>query len=142
VTSGSPLGNNYFTSYFNRAGLPWQSRSNDGTDSYAFSWIGVPNTGILTGQNCCKSASDVALFGGFLGNYEGNLQSFDGGFVDNPFLWGDNLGNNSAAVLETVSKAVGSVVFNLANDVSLNPHRPRRRGSPHRPTAAKGRPDR
>ncbi len=119
VVPASQLGNNYFASYFTAAGLPYQRRSNDGTDSYEFAQVGVPNTGILTGQDCCKSQADVNLFGGFTGNYEGNLHSTDGGFVDRPFLWGDNLGNNDPVILTTVSKAFASVVFNLANDASL-----------------------
>ncbi len=119
VVPGSVVGNNYFINYFTRAGLPYEVRSNDGTDSYSFSLVGVPNTGILTGQDCCKSATDVALFGGSTGNYEGNVPGTDGGVVDRPFLWGDNLDNNDPAVLETVSKAVASVVFNLANDGTL-----------------------
>ncbi len=120
VLTASQLGNNYFVSYFQSAALPYQRRSNDGTDSYAFATYGVPNTGILTGQDCCKSAQDVALFGGTVGNYEGNLGTSDGGFVDRPFLWGDNLGNNDPQVLTKVSKAVASVVFKLANDASIN----------------------
>ena len=123
VVPASQLGNNYFAAYFTRVGLPFSYRSNDGTDSYAFAKVGVPNTGILTGQDCCKGAADVALFGGSLGNYEGNIPSFDGGFVDRPFLWGDNLSNNDPVVLTTVSKAVASVVFNLANNASLKPRR-------------------
>ncbi len=120
VVSASQVGNNYFAAYFSRVGLPYERRSNDGTDSYAFALVGVPNTGVLTGQDCCKGAADVALFGGFLGNYEGNVPGTDGGFVDRPFLWGDNLANNDPKVLETVSKAVASVVFNLANNTSLH----------------------
>ncbi|HKI95234.1 MAG TPA: M28 family peptidase [Gemmatimonadales bacterium] len=119
VVPGSTVGNDYFINYFTQAGLPYELRSNDGTDSYAFSLVGVPNTGILTGQDCCKSASDVSLFGGSTGNYEGNVPGTDGGVVDRPFLWGDNLDNNDPVVLETVSKAVASVVFNLANDGTL-----------------------
>jgi len=119
VVPGSTVGNDYFINYFTQAGLPYEVRSNDGTDSYAFSLVGVPNTGILTGQDCCKSASDVSLFGGSTGNYEGNVPGTDGGVVDRPFLWGDNLDNNDPVVLETVSKAVASVVFNLANDGTL-----------------------
>ncbi len=119
VVPASGVGNNYFISYFNRVGLPFESRSNDGTDSYAFALIGVPNTGILTGQDCCKDGSDVAIFGGYTGNYEGTVPGTDGGCVDRPFLWCDNLANNDSSVLTRVSKAVASVVFNLANDTSI-----------------------
>lgn len=119
VVPASKLGNDYFASYFTREGLPFEYRSSRGTDSFAFGLVGVPNTGILTGQDCCKPQADVDLFGGYLGNYEGNIPSFDGGFVDRPFLWGDNLDNNDPQVLETVSRAFASVVFNLANDAGL-----------------------
>lgn len=119
VVPASVVGNNYFASYFTSAGLPYQSRSNDGTDSYSFALVGVPNTGILTGQDCCKSAADVAKFGGFTGNYEGTVPGTDGGCVDRPFLWCDNLSNNDPVVLTTVSKAFASVVFNLANDSTI-----------------------
>ncbi len=119
VIPASQVGNNFFISYFNKVGLPYESRSNDGTDSYAFALIGVPNTGILTGQDCCKEANDVAIFGGTPGNYEGHLPGTDGGCVDRPFLWCDNLANNDSSVLTRVSKAVASVVFNIANDSTL-----------------------
>jgi len=121
VIPGSQVGNNYFISYFTAAGLPYESRSSDGTDSYAFGLIGVPNSGILTGQDCCKSSADVAKFGGYTGNYEGTVPGTDGGCVDRPFLWCDNLSNNDPVVLTTVSKAFASVVYNLANDSTLTP---------------------
>ena len=93
--------------------------SNDGTDSWSFSWRGVPNTGILTGQDCCKSQEEVDIFGGTVGNYEGNLGTFDGGFVDRPFLWGDNLDNNDPVVLEATSKALAYVAWKLANNTTI-----------------------
>ena len=119
VVPASQVGNNYFASYFTAAGLPYESRNNGGTDSFEFALIGVPNTGILTGQDCCKGSADVAKFGGFTGNYEGNIPSTDGGCVDRSFRWCDNLSNNDPVVLTTVSKAFASVVFNLANDTTL-----------------------
>jgi hypothetical protein len=123
VAAASQIGNNYFSSYFTTAGLPFDDWSNIGTDSYSFAEVGVPNTGILTGQDCCKSAADAAKFGGYTGNYEGNVPSTDGGCVDNPFRWCDNLSNNDPVVLTTVSKAFASVVFNLANNGTLGPAR-------------------
>jgi hypothetical protein len=77
--------------------------------------IGIPDTGILTEQDCCKGAPEVALWGGFLGNYEGNIPSFDGGCVDRPNLYCDDLSNNDPAVLELASKATAYVTFRLAN---------------------------
>jgi hypothetical protein len=119
VIPGSQVGNNYFVSYFTAAGLPYDDWSSDGTDSFAFGVVGVPNTGLLTAQDCCKSAADVAKFGGYTGNYEGNVPSTDGGCVDRPLRWCDNLANNDPVVLTTMSKAFASVVFNLANDSTL-----------------------
>ena len=119
VATASQVGNNYFSSYFTAAGLPFDDWNNIGTDSYSFAQVGVPNTGILTAQDCCKSAVDVAKFGGFTGNYEGNVPSTDGGCVDRPFLWCDNLSNNDPVILTTVSKAFASVVFNLANNATI-----------------------
>ena len=119
VIPASQVGNNYFVEYFNATGQPYVDWSNDGTDSWSFSWIGVPNSGILTAQDCCKSQYEVDLFGGYLGNYEGNIPSFDGGFVDRAFLWGDNLDNNDPNVMETTSKAFAYVAFKLANDATL-----------------------
>ena len=44
-----------------------------GTDAFSFNKVGVPASGVLTGQDCCKTQEEVDLFGGQLGNYEGNL---------------------------------------------------------------------
>lgn len=119
MIQASQRGNDYFKEYFEARGIPYVVWSNDGTDSWSFSWRDVPNTGILTGQNCCKTQDLVNLFGGTLGNYEGNLGTSDGGFVDRPFFWGDNLDNNDPAVLATTSKAFAYVAWKLANDPQL-----------------------
>jgi len=116
VNAASKVGTNYFRDYFVAHGLPYVVWSNDGTDSWNFAWRGIPNTGILTGQDCCKTQDLVDKFGGYLGNYEGHMPSFDGGFVDRPFLWGDNLSNNDPVRLEATSKAFAYVTFKLAND--------------------------
>ena len=119
VVPASQVGNNYFASYFTAAGLPFEYLSSQGTDSFEFGKVGVPNSGILTGQDCCKSTADVAKFGGSTGNFEGNIPSTDGGCVDRNFRWCDNLSNNDPVVLTTVSKAFASVVFSLANDATI-----------------------
>ena len=80
---------------------------------------GVPASGMLTGQDCCKTQDEVALFGGYTGNYEGNVPSTDGGCVDNPFRWCDNLGNNDPAVLTYMSQAFANTVVRMAYDRSL-----------------------
>jgi peptidase M28-like protein/PA domain-containing protein len=91
-----------------------------GTDAISFNNVGVPASGLLTGQDCCKSQNEVNLFGGFLGNYEGNVPSFDGGCVDNPFRWCDNLSNNDPNVLTFMSKAFANMVVQMAFDTKIN----------------------
>ena len=74
---------------------------------------------MLTGQDCCKTQEEVDLFGGFLGNFEGNVPSFDGGCVDNPFRWCDNLSNNDPSVLTFMSKAFADMTVRMAFDKSV-----------------------
>jgi peptidase M28-like protein/PA domain-containing protein len=91
-----------------------------GTDAFWFNMVGVPASGVLTGQDCCKPQSDVDLFGGQLGNFEGNLGTFDGGCVDNPFRWCDNLDNNDPEVMTFMSRTFDNMVIRMAmnNDFS------------------------
>ena len=117
VSPQSKVGNQFYTDFFTSQGVPSQSApfGNDGTDSNSFALIGVPDTGILTRQDCCKDQREVDTWGGFTGNYEGNIPSFDGGCVDFPGRWCDNLSNNDPIVLELASKATAYVVLNMAN---------------------------
>jgi hypothetical protein len=117
VVPESKIGNALFADFFHTGGVIFRAATfgNDGTDSNAFSLVGVPNTGILTNQDCCKRPWEKQLWGGFLGNYEGDIPSFNGGCVDKPRRWCDNLSNNDQFVLELASKAVAYVAFNLAN---------------------------
>jgi hypothetical protein len=84
-----------------------------------FQQAGIPASGVLTGQDCCKLASDVALFGGYEGNFEGTVPGTDGGCVDNPFRWCDNLGNNDPDVLTWVSKTFANMVGHMAFDTQV-----------------------
>ena len=102
--------------YFTSIGKNYEFLSPTGTDAFSFNTIGVPASGLLTGQDCCKSQDEVNLFGGYTGNFEGNIPSFDGGCVDNPFLWCDNLSNNDPAVLTFMSKAFANTVVRMAFD--------------------------
>src|SRR3954469_12551391 len=90
--------------YFDSIGKNHIFFSPVGTDAEQFQLAGVPASGVLTGQDCCKTQEEVDLFGGYTGNYEGNVPSTDGGCVDNPFRWCDNLDNNAPNVLTLVSK--------------------------------------
>ncbi len=100
--------------YFNSIGKNHELISPDGTDAFSFNMAGVPASGVLTGQDCCKTPQDVSLFGGTLGNFEGNLGTADGGCVDNAFRWCDNLSNNDPNVFTFMSKGFANMVFNMA----------------------------
>ncbi len=117
VVPDSKIGNDYFKDYFHAGGVIGRPArfGNDGTDSFAFSLVGVPNSGILTEQDCCKHPWEKNVWGGFLGNYEGKIPSFNGGCVDHPHRWCDNLSNNDPFILELATKALAYVTFKLAN---------------------------
>jgi Zn-dependent M28 family amino/carboxypeptidase len=76
VVRDSRIGNQDFAQYFRSAGIVSRNArfGNDGTDSNAFSLVGVPNSGILTQQDCCKRDWEVDLWGGYLGDYEGKVR--------------------------------------------------------------------
>jgi hypothetical protein len=90
---------------------------------------------VLTGQDCCKTPGDVNLFGGYQGNFEGNVPSFDGGCVDNPFRWCDNLSNNDPAVLTFMSKGFANMVVQMAFDTTVLSSRGK---SVHKPALSTG----
>jgi hypothetical protein len=105
--------------YFNSTGLNNELFSPVGTDAFNFNAVGIPASGVLTGQDCCKTQGDVDLFGGTLGNFEGNVPSFDGGCVENPFRWCDNLSNNDPRVLTFMSKGFANMVVQMAFDKTV-----------------------
>lgn len=114
VYAPSKIARNQAIKYFNSNGMKHILFSPVGTDAYSFNEAGVPASGVLTGQDCCKTQDEVDLFGGYTGNYEGNIPSTDGGCVDNPFRWCDNLGNNNPAVMTFMSRAFGRMVVHMA----------------------------
>jgi hypothetical protein len=105
--------------YFSSIGLNHELFSPVGTDAENFNRAGIPASGVLTGQDCCKNQGDVNLFGGSLGNFEGHVPSFDGGCVDNPFLWCDNLSNNDPKVLTFMSRGFANMVVQMAFNTSV-----------------------
>jgi hypothetical protein len=119
VIPRSRIGNHDFIDYFRSIGMVAWNANNDGTDSNSFSLVGVPNSGIYTQQDCCKRPWEVKLWGGYLGDFEGEVPGWHGYCVDRPGHWCDNLSNNDPFVLEFVSKAVAAVTLELANDGSL-----------------------
>ncbi len=114
VYQPSKVARNQITSYFTSQGFNHEYISPVGTDAFNFNMAGIPASGVLTGQDCCKTQKEVDMFGGNLGNYEGNIPSFDGGCVDQPFRWCDNLGNNNPAVMTFVSRAFAKSVVEQA----------------------------
>jgi hypothetical protein len=116
VYKASMVSRDQAIAYFDSIGLNHELFSPVGTDAFSFNSIGIPASGLLTGQDCCKTQQQVDLFGGTVGNFEGNLGSFDGGCVDNPFRWCDNLSNNDPNVLTFMSKAFADMVVRMAFD--------------------------
>jgi hypothetical protein len=119
VYKASTLARDQAVAYFDSIGLKHEFLGPTGTDAISFNNVGIPASGLLTGQDCCKTQHEVDLFGGYLGNYEGNIPSFDGGCVDNPFRWCDNLSNNDPAVLTFMSKAFATMVVQMAFDTKV-----------------------
>jgi hypothetical protein len=119
VYKASTISRDMAISYFDSIGLNHELFSPVGTDAFSFNAAGIPAGGLLTGQDCCKTQAEVDLFGGHTGNFEGNIPSFDGGCVDNPFLWCDNLSNNDPQVLTFMSKAFADMVVRMAFDTKI-----------------------
>lgn len=119
VYEPSKLARDQGIQYFNSIGKNHFLFSPVGTDAFVFNQAGIPASGVLTGQDCCKLQSDVDLFGGTLGNFEGNIPSFDGGCVDNPFRWCDNLSNNDPNVMTFISRGFANMVVQMAFDKTV-----------------------
>jgi hypothetical protein len=119
VYKASQVSRDQSVDFFDQAGFNHEFLSPNGTDAFSFNAIGIPASGLLTGQDCCKSQEEVDLFGGLLGNYEGNLGTFDGGCVDNPFRWCDNLDNVDPDNLTLMSKAFANTVVRMAFDTKV-----------------------
>jgi len=119
VYKASTVSRDQSAQYFQSIGKNYEFLSPNGTDAIKFNEAGIPASGMLTGQDCCKSQEEVDLFGGQTGNLEGNVGTFDGGCVDNPFLWCDNLKNNDPAVLTFMSKAFANTVVRMAFDTKV-----------------------
>jgi Zn-dependent M28 family amino/carboxypeptidase len=119
VYKASKVSRDQSVEFFDQAGFNHEFLSPNGTDAISFNAIGIPASGLLTGQDCCKSQEEVDLFGGLLGNYEGNLGTFDGGCVDNPFRWCDNIDNVDPENLTLMSKAFANTVVRMAFDTKV-----------------------
>ena len=116
VYAPSQASRDILAKYFASTGRNHTTFSPVGTDAFTFNMAGIPAGGVLTGQDCCKTQEEVDLFGGSLGNYEGNVPGTDGGCVDNPFRWCDNLSNNDPEVLTFMSKGFADLVARMAFD--------------------------
>src|SRR5215468_1038656 len=119
VYKASTVARDQAIAYFDSIGKNHELFSPEGTDALSFNTVGIPANGLLTGQDCCKNQHQVDLFGGYPGNFEGNVPSFDGGCVDNPFRWCDNLANNDPTVLTFMSKAFATMVVQMAFDTKV-----------------------
>jgi Peptidase family M28/PA domain len=116
VYKASTISRDQSVAFFDAAGYNHEFLAPNGTDAFSFNVVGIPASGLLTGQDCCKTPDEVNLFGGQTGNYEGNLGTTDGGCVDNPFRWCDNIDNVDPNNLELLSKAFANTVIQMAMD--------------------------
>jgi hypothetical protein len=119
VYKASLIARDQAVDYLTSQGKNHEFFSPNGTDAINFNFVGIPASGVLTGQDCCKTQHEVDLFGGYTGNFEGNVPSFDGGCVDNPFRWCDNLSNNDPDVMTLVSRAFATMVVQMAFDTKV-----------------------
>jgi Zn-dependent M28 family amino/carboxypeptidase len=119
VYKASTIARDQAIDYFSSIDLNHELFSPVGTDAFNFNLVGIPASGLLTGQDCCKTQEEVDLFGGTVGNFEGNLGTDDGGCVDNPFRWCDNLDNNDPEVLTFMSKAFATMTVQMAFDTKI-----------------------
>jgi len=117
VYKASTVAENEAIGYFNSIGLNTEPFSPVGTDAEQFNLAGIPASGVLTGQDCCKTQDDVNLFGGTTGVFEGF--GTPDGCVDNPFLWCDNLSNNDSGVLTFMSRGFAAMVIDMAFDTKV-----------------------
>jgi hypothetical protein len=104
--------------YFNSINKNHELFSPVGTDAYTFNNAGIPASGVLTGQDCCKTQAEVDLFGGQTGPFEG-IGVSPAGCVDNPFLWCDNLFNNDFNVMTFMSRGFANMVLTMAFDTKV-----------------------
>lgn len=137
IWAPSAIARDYGIDYLSSIGKNHLLFSADGTDAFMFQLAGIPASGVLTGQDCCKLASDVQLFGGYQGNFEGTVPGNDGGCVDNPFRWCDNLSNNDPEVLTWMSKAFANMVGHMAYDSQVFTSAPGGGHIKNHPTPAK-----
>jgi Zn-dependent M28 family amino/carboxypeptidase len=134
VYEPSKIARDQIVDYFDTQGFNHELFSPVGTDAFNFNMAGIPASGVLTGQDCCKTQDEVNLFGGYVGNYEGRVPSSDGGCVDLPFRWCDNLGNNDFALMTFVSRAFANSVIQMAFKKNLAARPPAHK--PGKPTPA------
>jgi Zn-dependent M28 family amino/carboxypeptidase len=135
VSVPSRLARDRAIAYFKSIGKKHEIWTPDGTDAYSFNLAGIPASGLATGQDCCKTQGEVNLFGGKLGDYEGQIGSSGGQCVDTSFRWCDNLSNNNPAVLTFMSKAFATMVVQMAFNKSVMSASPRAASQKRPPTA-------
>ena len=118
VYKASTIARDAGIAYFNLIGKNHELFSPVGTDAITFNNVGIPASGVLTGQDCCKTQAEVDLFGGTTGPFEG-IGLSPAGCVDNPFLWCDNLSNNDFDVMQFMSRGFANMVLTMAFDTKV-----------------------
>jgi Zn-dependent M28 family amino/carboxypeptidase len=118
VYKASTIARDAGIAYFTSIGKNHELFSPVGTDAITFNNVGIPASGVLTGQDCCKTQAEVDLFGGQTGPFEG-IGLSPAGCVDNPFLWCDNLSNNDFDVMQFMSRGFANMVLTMAFDTKV-----------------------
>ena len=109
IPEGSVATEAAFTDYFDAIGQPWIDSEFDGRSDYeAFILNDIPASGLFTGADAVKTASEAALFGGVVGETQDQ----------NYHTAADDLANINDDALRIMLGAMAFVTASLANDTS------------------------
>jgi hypothetical protein len=127
IWAPSAIARDYGIDYLNSIGKNNILFSADGTDAFMFQNAGIRRAVSSPARTAASSHQMSPSSGGYEGNFEGTVPGDDGGCVDNPFRWCDNLSNNDPEVLTWMSKTFANMVGYMAYDTQVFRLQARRR---------------